>query len=124
MTQLSERPALRPVDDRGTLRVDRSVVRKIAERAADDTPGTTAMARKVVGVEVGTHGSKVEVDGDGHRVRLKVDVALHYPASVRTVVEDVRERVIAEVERLTGYHVRGVDVTVSALRPKIRPRVE
>ncbi|SDJ17911.1 Uncharacterized conserved protein YloU, alkaline shock protein (Asp23) family [Actinokineospora alba] len=120
MTQVSERP----VEDRGTLRVDRSVVRKIAERAADESPGTTAMARKLAGVEVGTQGARVDVTGDGAQVRLRVDVALHYPAPVRTVVEDVRERVITEVERLTGYHVRGVDVTVSALRPKIRPRVE
>ena len=108
------------VDDRGTLSIDPVVVRKIAEHAADAAPGTTAVKRKLIG----SHGATATVDGSGDTVSLRVDLALHYPAAVRQVVADVRAAVTGEVERITSYRVLGVDVTVSALLPEIRARVE
>ncbi|MDQ3403441.1 MAG: Asp23/Gls24 family envelope stress response protein [Actinomycetota bacterium] len=121
MTELAERA---PAEERGTLRIDPTVVRKIAERAADETPGTTRVERRIAGLDVGSHGSSATVTGDGDRVMLRMDLALNYPAPVHGIVADVRARVTEQVERLTSYRVRGVEITVSALRPDIRPRVE
>jgi uncharacterized alkaline shock family protein YloU len=100
--------------ERGTLTVGHAVVRKVAQHAADQVPGTSRDAEK---------GAKAKVGGLDNDVDLALDLALQYPAPVRTVVGVVREKVTEEVELLTGYHVRTLAVTVSALLPDVPPRV-
>ncbi|MFJ9778479.1 hypothetical protein ACIRSS_02785 [Amycolatopsis sp. NPDC101161] len=100
--------------ERGTLTVAHAVVRKVAQHAADQVPGTANDGKK---------GAKAKVGGLDNDVDLALDLALQYPAPVRTVVGVVREKVTEEVELLTGYHVRTLAVTVSALRPAVAPRV-
>jgi uncharacterized alkaline shock family protein YloU len=100
--------------ERGTLTVGHAVVRKVAQHAADQVPGTTRDGKK---------GAKAKVGGLDNDVDLALDLALRYPAPVRTVVDVVREKVTDEVELLTGYHVRTLAVTVSALLPDVPPRV-
>jgi uncharacterized alkaline shock family protein YloU len=100
--------------ERGTLTVGHAVVRKVAQHAADQVPGT---------IRDGKRGAKAKVGGLDNDVDLALDLALQYPAPVRTVVDVVREKVTDEVELLTGYHVRTLAVTVSALLPDVPPRV-
>ena len=100
--------------ERGTLTIGHAVVRKVAQHAAGRVPGTARDAKK---------GPKAKVGGHDNDVDLALDLALRYPAAVRAVVGDVREKVVEEVELLTGYHVRTLAVTVSALRPAVAPRV-
>ncbi|RZQ61546.1 Asp23/Gls24 family envelope stress response protein [Amycolatopsis suaedae] len=107
-------------EDRGTLRIDQSVVRKVAQRAADQVPGTARVERKL---GLGTHGATARISGHDNDVDIALDVALHYPAAVRTVVGDLRAKVTEEVEHITSYRVRALRVTVSALLPDIPPRV-
>jgi uncharacterized alkaline shock family protein YloU len=109
--------------DRGTLSIDHLVVRKVAQRAADEVPGTATVERKIAGMGLGAHGASAKVSGRDNDVDLALDLALHYPAPVRTVVGDVRAKVTEEVERITSYKVRSIAVTVSALLPDIPPRV-
>ncbi|MEV4142484.1 hypothetical protein AB0J40_02390 [Amycolatopsis sp. NPDC049691] len=99
--------------ERGTLTVGHAVVRKVAQHAAGQVPGTSHEGK----------GAKAKVGGLDNDVDLALDLALQYPAPVRTVVGVVREKVTEEVELLTGYHVRTLAVTVSALRPAVAPRV-
>jgi uncharacterized alkaline shock family protein YloU len=113
-----------PAEERGRLSIDHTVVRKIAQYAADEIPGTTRARRRMAGVEVGSQGASARVSGNGDEVDLAIDLALHYPATVRDVVDRVRGHVTEEVRRLTAYRVRSIDVTVSALLPDIGPRVE
>jgi len=101
-------------DERGTLTIGHAVVRKVAQHAADQVPGTA---------RAGTKGANARVGGQDNDVDLALDLALHYPAAVRAVVGDVRERVVEEVERITSYQVRTLAVTVSALLPDVPPRV-
>lgn len=108
-------------ENRGGLTIAPIVVRRVAERAADTTPGSARTARAL---GMGTHGASVSVDGDGPRVDLTVELALSYPAAVRAVAAAVRARVTEDVERITGYRVRGVDVVVTGLVPPTRNRVE
>ncbi|MEQ0557651.1 Asp23/Gls24 family envelope stress response protein [Amycolatopsis sp. NEAU-NG30] len=100
--------------ERGTLTVGHAVVRKIAQHAADQVPGTARDGRK---------GAKAKVGGLDNDVDLALDLALRYPAPVRAVVGDVRAKVTEEVELLTGYRVKTLAVTVSALLPDVAPRV-
>ncbi|MGY6654279.1 Asp23/Gls24 family envelope stress response protein [Amycolatopsis sp. TRM77291] len=109
--------------DRGTLTISPSVVRKIAQHAADQVDGTTRAERRIAGLGLGTHGTSAKVGGEGNDVDLVLDVALHYPAPVRRIVGDLRARVTEEVERITSYQVRDISVKVSALLPDIAPRV-
>lgn len=114
---------LPPPEQRGTLEVSQSVVRKVAEHAADQVPGTIRATRRMAGVGLGLRGATVRVGGSGNEVELSIDLALAYPSPVREIVADLREQVAAQVMRTTGYQVRSVDVTVSALQPEERPRV-
>ncbi|MGW5054512.1 Asp23/Gls24 family envelope stress response protein [Actinokineospora sp. NPDC004072] len=108
-------------EDRGTLTIAPSVVRQVAERAADSAPGTARTARAL---GMGSHGASAVVDGEGPRVRLRVELALRYPAELRSVAAGVRARVAEEVERITGYQVRRVDLVVTGLVPPTGKRVE
>ncbi|MFC7613915.1 Asp23/Gls24 family envelope stress response protein [Actinokineospora soli] len=107
--------------DRGALTIAPSVVRAVAERAADTTPGAARVARAL---GLGARGASASVDGDGPRVDVRIELALSYPAAVRAVATAVRARVTEDVERITGYRVRGVDVVVTGLVPPERNRVE
>lgn len=110
------------VEERGTLEVHPSVVRKVAERVADLTPGTLRAPRRIAGIEAGEQGASAKVDGAGGDVEIALDVALQYPSPVHELAEQLRHRVTDEVHRITGYRVRSVRVTVSALLPDTRPR--
>jgi uncharacterized alkaline shock family protein YloU len=101
--------------ERGTLEIAFSVVRRIAEYAADTTEGTVRTQRRLVGVGLGEAGSTARVSGYGDQVDLRLEVPLAYPVPIGSTVEAVRGNVRERVQTLTGYAVRGLDVTVSAL---------
>lgn len=107
-------------EERGRLEIDQTVVRKVAEHAANLVPGTATISR-TLGHD---RGALAKIGGSGNLVDIDMDLGLHYPANVRHVVGVVREKVTEEVSRLTGYRVRAVEVTVSALQPEpTAPRV-
>ncbi|MFC5287835.1 Asp23/Gls24 family envelope stress response protein [Actinokineospora guangxiensis] len=114
-------PAVSDGADRGTLTIAPVVVRKVAEHAADSTPGTARTTRTL---GLGQHGATAEVDGDGPGVDVRLELALNYPAAVRAVADAVRAKVTEDVERITGYRVRGVSVVVTGLVPPTHNRVE
>ncbi|GAB3280583.1 Asp23/Gls24 family envelope stress response protein [Parasphingorhabdus pacifica] len=110
---------------RGRLDISRTVLRKIAERAADTVPGTTRVHRRIAGVGFGEHGASARLSGPDKELVIRLDVALRFPAPVRQTTRAVREQVSAELVRIADCEVRTVDVTVSALVPADRPpRVE
>jgi uncharacterized alkaline shock family protein YloU len=107
--------------DRGSLEIAFSVVRRIAEHAADLSDGTVRTERRVVGVGLGEAGATARVSGYGDQVDLRLEVPLAYPAPIALTVEAVRGNVRERVETLTGYAVRALDVTVSALNVPAGP---
>ncbi|WP_308258322.1 hypothetical protein [Saccharothrix obliqua] len=98
------------VGSRGALDIRPGVLRKVATRAVSLVDG------------VG-HGPSVKVHDEGGVLDVAVRIALHYPSPVLPAATAVRRSVAGEVERITGYRVRDVTVTVAALRPAPRPRV-
>ncbi|MFI5608194.1 Asp23/Gls24 family envelope stress response protein [Amycolatopsis sp. NPDC051903] len=110
-------------EERGSLSIAHAVVRKVAQHAADQVPGTVLAERRVAGLARGRSGATAKVGGEDNDVDLALDLALRYPAPVRAVTGDVRAKVTEEVERITAYHVRSIAVTVSALLPDASPRV-
>jgi uncharacterized alkaline shock family protein YloU len=108
-------PATDDAAERGSLAIAFAVVRRIAEHAADMSEGTVRTERRVVGVGLGESGATARVSGYGDQVDLRLEVPLAYPAPIALTVEAVRGNVRERVETLTGYAVRALDVTVSAL---------
>lgn len=104
-------------EERGTLDIHPTVLRKIAAHAADHTPGTLRHERRVAGLGIGSAGSGATVtDGPDGVVDISLELTLQYPAPVRRTVDAVRARVSEELTRLTGRRVRNLAVTVSGLR--------
>ena len=108
-------PASDDAAERGSLEIAFAVVRRIAEYAADTSEGTMRTERRVVGLGLGEAGATARVSGYGDQVDLRLEVPLAYPAPIALTVEAVRGNVRERVETLTGYGVRALDVTVSAL---------
>lgn len=108
-------------DERGDLDIAPMVLRKIVEHATDLVPGTLHRERRVAGVEVGDAGPRARVSASGDAVDVRLELACAYPAPVRDTVAAVRAKVAAELERISGYRVRSLAVTVSGLREPTRP---
>jgi uncharacterized alkaline shock family protein YloU len=101
--------------ERGRLDVALSVVRKIAEYAADSTPGTVRTQRRLAGLDLGETGTTARVSGYGEQVDLRLEVPLAYPARIADSAAAVRDHVRERVQTLTPYRVRSLDIGVSAL---------
>lgn len=102
-------------EERGRLVVDRAVLRKIAEHAADAEPDSVRVRRRVAGVGFGEHGASARISGPDRELRVRLDVALRYPAPAAATVDKMRERVREELSRAAGCRARSIDVTVSKL---------
>ncbi|MGH3885399.1 MAG: Asp23/Gls24 family envelope stress response protein [Pseudonocardiaceae bacterium] len=110
-------------DERGRLKISPSVLRKIAEHTADLTPGTLPARRTMAGVGLGSAGASAKAIVTGQLVDLRVELALRYPGLVRATVDRLRSRIGDEVRRITGYQVRSIAVTVTALLPEPSSRL-
>ena len=110
-------------EERGRLRIDPSVLRKIAEHIADMTPGTLRARRSVAGVGLNSTGATAQATVTGQRVDLRVELALCYPGSVRSTVEQLRSKISGEILRIAGYQVHSIAVTVTGLLPERSFRV-
>ena len=105
------------LDERGQLTIGPLVLRKVAEHAADLTPGVLPHPRTVAGLHLGSTGATAKVTVADQRVDLHVELGLRYPNPVRATVAQVRTRIGDEVRRITGCQVRSITVIVSALLP-------
>ncbi|BBG02949.1 MULTISPECIES: Asp23/Gls24 family envelope stress response protein [Pseudonocardia] len=103
--------------DRGSLDIDPAVLKKIVEYAADTAPATRHRARTVAGLGVGESrpSARVSTRSDDE-IDVRLWVTLVYPGPVRAAVAEVRERVAADLRRMTGRRLRGFTVEVSALQ--------
>ncbi|MFF9868788.1 Asp23/Gls24 family envelope stress response protein [Streptomyces sp. NPDC013953] len=111
---------------RGRTTIADGVVEKIAGLAARDVDGVHAMGsgmsrtfgavrdRVPGGRPSVTRGVKVEV-GEV-QTALDLEIVVEYGVSIIDVARDVRENVIAAVERMTGLEVVEVNIAVSDVK--------
>jgi uncharacterized alkaline shock family protein YloU len=115
----SGRAAVADAAGRGRTRIADRVVEKVASQAVAEVDNATGVARRVLGVNLGSAGpdsqARVDAEIDGSVVTIRVSMAVRWPASVRTVTRQVRTHVTGRVRDLTGLHVAYVDVTVPVL---------
>ncbi|MER6403607.1 Asp23/Gls24 family envelope stress response protein [Streptomyces viridosporus] len=111
---------------RGRTTIADGVVEKIAGMAARDVPGVHALGsglsrtigavrdRVPGGSKSVTRGVKVEV-GEV-QTALDLEIVVDYGVSISDVASDVRENVIAAVERMTSLEVVEVNIAVSDVK--------
>ncbi|MFH8470150.1 Asp23/Gls24 family envelope stress response protein [Streptomyces sp. NPDC017991] len=112
---------------RGRTTIADGVVEKIAGLAARDVLGVHAMGSGISrtfgavrdrvpggGAKSVTRGVKAEV-GEV-QTALDLEIVVDYGVSIADVARDVRENVIAAVERMTGLEVVEVNIAVSDVK--------
>jgi uncharacterized alkaline shock family protein YloU len=87
----------------GTITVASAVLESVARRAAESVPDARVRRR----------GLDVEVDGA--RARVSLELAVRYGAVLPDVARAVQERVAAELRGMCGLEPAEVDVAVEEL---------
>lgn len=97
---------------RGNLEIRDRVVKRLAERAALDTPGVRARAGgldKITGRDLPRSRAVTSAD----RVRVWLEIAVAWPSPVVDVARQVQRNVTAALGNYAGLRVDGVDVAVT-----------
>ncbi|WP_371566733.1 Asp23/Gls24 family envelope stress response protein [Streptomyces canus] len=115
-----------PAANRGRTSIADIVVLKVAGIAAREIPGVYDMggglSRTVGAVRDRVPGGRpnvgrgVKVEVGERQTAIDLDLVVEYGAPVMDVAQDVRENVIAAVERITGLEVVEANVTVNDVR--------
>lgn len=96
---------------RGKLTIREKVAQRLAVRSALDTPDVVPFAGGLANI-AGRAPAKADVTLIGNGVSVHVKVAVGWPAPAAEVARAVQRNVADALSTLTGFEVRGVDVTV------------
>ncbi|MFD8636034.1 Asp23/Gls24 family envelope stress response protein [Streptomyces sp. NPDC059533] len=112
-----------PAGTRGKTSIADTVVVKIAGRAAREIPGVHDMggglSRTLGAVRDRVPGGRpnlgrgVKVEVGERQAAIDVELVVEYGVPVPDVARDVRENVIAAVERITGLEVVEVNIAIT-----------
>ncbi|MFG2497152.1 Asp23/Gls24 family envelope stress response protein [Streptomyces sp. NPDC048441] len=118
--------AAEPAATRGKTSIADVVVVKIAGMAAREIPGVYDMggglSRTIGAVRDRVPGGRpnvgrgVKVEVGERQTAIDLDIVVEYGVPITDVAHDVRENVIAAVERITGLEVVEVNVAVNDVR--------
>lgn len=100
MTQVRSAETVTRPGERGRTSISERVLRKIAAYDAARQAGVHSVG-------------KVRAKKRDRRVQIGMNLTLVYPAPAAATAYHVRERVIRQLRRFTGYAVTAVDVVVS-----------
>jgi uncharacterized alkaline shock family protein YloU len=95
------------VDQRGRTTIDDRVVARLAAKAVTEVEGVVE------------DGATATADVRGGIVALDVRLSIAYPASITRTTQQARTHLIGRVGEFTGLEVSRVDITVTALQPRI-----
>lgn len=117
-----ERASFRVPAERGRTSIANSVVEKIAGMAAREVMGVHdfggSLARSLGAVRDRVPGGRpsvtrgVKVEVGERQTAVDLELVVEYGIAITDVASDVRENVIAAVERMTGLEVVEVNVSV------------
>ncbi|WP_371791597.1 Asp23/Gls24 family envelope stress response protein [Streptomyces sp. NBC_01471] len=115
--------AAEPASSRGKTSIADVVVVKIAGMAAREIPGVYDMggglSRTIGAVRDRVPGGRpnvgrgVKVEVGERQTAIDLDLVVEYGVAITDVARDVRENVIAAVERITGLEVVEVNIAVN-----------
>ena len=104
---------------RGQLHIADQVVERVATIAAGEVPGVRTTGSGLEGV-VGRQYPKAKAEVAGGHARVRLDIAVTWPAPLGRTAASVRQHVREQLESLVGLSVDGVDVTVATVSPAER----
>jgi uncharacterized alkaline shock family protein YloU len=113
---------------RGTTRVARWVVARIASLAAREVPGVHQVLSHVADVDPATepaHGTddrqrRVAADLGTGRTAIRLDLVTEYGESIPAIAQAVRHTVTKRIQDLTGLEVTEVNITVDDIASERR----
>ena len=116
-------------DDLGKIQINDEVIVTIASLAAVEVDGIVNIAggsslAEVWGSKSHRKGVSVTTDDANHWATIDVEVNVEYGADVYKAARQVQLQVKNAVERMTGLHVRGVNVRISGIVMSEKPRPE
>ena len=113
-------------EEKGRVSISKDVVTAIAAIAAADVEGI-ANLHQAEGAFRRGEGMKryVDTEVEGDNVKVTVRITVYYGQAIHKVAKQVQTRVKAEIERMTGLKVSGVDVDIQRLvEPEAPPTPE
>ncbi|MFM6849174.1 MAG: Asp23/Gls24 family envelope stress response protein [Terrabacter sp.] len=99
---------------RGRLEIADHVVERVATIAAGEVPGVCTTGSGLESV-VGRQYPKAKAEVAGGHTRVRLDIAVTWPAPLGRTAASVRQHVREQLEALVGLSVDVVDVTVAKL---------
>jgi uncharacterized alkaline shock family protein YloU len=108
-----------PAATRGRTHIPDRVLAKVARQAVRELPDTQRLPGHLGGL-IDRGSAKATVRQAGSQATVHLEIALAYPAPVRTTAQRVREHVRRRVQGCTGFTVRHIDITVTELEPARR----
>lgn len=99
-------------EESGRINIAKDVISTIAALAAAEIPGVLAPTGEAFPRDPAAR-RHVDTELLGGRVRLSLRIAVEYGRVVPAVVQELQEKVKAEVERMTALPVEAVDVEVT-----------
>ncbi|GAB3299535.1 Asp23/Gls24 family envelope stress response protein [Epidermidibacterium keratini] len=121
MSSTTGEPVSSDPASRGLTRVSPHVVERIATHACASVPGT--VTPRTAPPEVTAPPPRARADVSGRHAHLSVTVGMSYARPIANVATEVRRHVSADVERLCGMQVVGVDVEAVPIHTMRRSRV-
>ena len=113
-----ERGHLTEQSDLGRITIAAEAIAQIVGHTAAECYGVVGMAGKGLKRRLTrdklTQG--IEVSGSGEGLRLDLHVVVEYGLNLAEVASSIRNRVVYEVDRLTGLPIRAVEVHIDDVR--------
>jgi uncharacterized alkaline shock family protein YloU len=115
---------------RGTTRVARWVVARIAGLAARQVPGVHQVLAHVADIDTASHRAPAGrnrlhrdvADTGAGRTAIHLDLVTQYGESIPAIAQAVRHTVAKRIQDLTGLEVTEVNITVGDITPEPQPR--
>lgn len=109
------------VDGKDDIKISEEVIATIAGVAIKDIPGLYGVSKGfATGISEAILGKKnfskgVKVDSDGVTVKIALSIVVEFGARIPEVATKIRERVIADVESMTGLKVTQINIAVQGI---------
>ena len=108
------------VNKTGNVVISDEVISIISAIAAKSVEGVSGMQATVAGGIVEFLGKKnpgkgVKVTVNENDVEIEISISIIYGAKIQDVAAEIQDKVKNEVEAMTGYNVKAVNVSVDGL---------
>ncbi len=108
------------IEKKGKVIISDEVVGVISAIAAKSIEGVSGMQNSIAGGFVEFLGKKnpskgVKVSIDGESVEIELSICVDYGAKIQDVAWEIQGKVKSEVESMTGFEVKAVNISVDGI---------